>query len=262
MKKKKRPIGAFPVIWVLTVLTLVLLDSCTWLVAPPADEQDARQLISSLAMQNAGLEQAKGLLNLKLEAKSTTLVGRAAWVAAVPNRLRIEWLNTMGQPVARLAGDGRTLTIQTLEDNKIHHLRQSRTALHPLIHLPIGIEDLVAVLAGRPLLPAYVAAQEKPSEGDGRMVILKNRWHRPLARFWFNGADELLRQEIYETDGALRYRLVWLAWNRSGSFAVPEKVLLQAGTGETLTLSMERFWPNARFQPQTFVIEDPAESDM
>ena len=255
MNPSKCRIGSIPVRLVLVVLSMVFLNHCAWLVAPPADDQAARQLMNSLAARNAGLEQVKGLLNLRLEAKGRVLTGRAGWAAAVPDRLRIEWLNMMGQPVASLAGDGQTLTIHNYHENTIHHLRQSRSVLDQLIHLPIGIEDLVAVLVGRPLMPAYVAAQEKPLNEDERTIVLKNRWHMPLTRFWFNGAGELLRQEVYEPDGALRYRLKWLAWNKSGAYTVPKKVLVETDSGDTLTLSMERFLPNAQFQPETFVIK-------
>lgn len=260
MNQCKCRIGSFPVRLVLMMLAMVLLHHCTWLVAPPVDDQAARQLMNSLAMQNAGLEQVKGLLNLKLEAKGASLSGRAGWAAAVPDRLRVEWLNMMGQPVASLAGDGQTLTIHNYHENTIHHLRQSRSALDQLIHLPIGIEDLVAVLVGRPLMPAYVAAQQTSLKGNERTIVLKNRWHMPLTRFWFNETGELLRQEVYETDGALRYRLKWLAWNKSGAYTVPKKVLVETDSGETLTLSMERFWPNAQFQPETFVIKHQGDS--
>ena len=258
----KKRIKFLPVFWVWLIFLPTALNNCTWLVAPPADDQAARQLISSLALQNSDLEQAKGLLNVKLEAKGAAITGRAAWAASVPNRLRIEWLNMVGQPVASLAGDGRTLTIRTNKDKTVHRLRQSRTALDQVIHIPIGVEDLVAVLAGRPLLPDFVSAQEMPAKGDERIIVLKNRWHMAVARFWLDGAGQLIKQEIYEADGTLRYRLVWLAWNKDGAFVVPKKVMVEAGSGQILTLSMERFWPNTRFSPEMFIIQDPAESDL
>ncbi|MEJ2041127.1 MAG: hypothetical protein P8X55_19695 [Desulfosarcinaceae bacterium] len=211
---------------------LALLSSCTWLVAPPVDEQAARQLIGTLAAQNADLNQFKGLLNLKVEEKGRTLAGRAAWAAVIPNRLRVEWLNMMGQPIASLAGDGRTLTYRIHGDDTIHRLRQSRDVLDKIIHIPIGVDDMVTLLAGRPLLPSYAVAREIPSEGDGR------------------------------ADGTLRYRLVWNDWNKRGAFVVPKRILVESGTGGKVALSIQRFWPNVPIAPSSFVIKSPVESDM
>ena len=81
------------------ILSLFFLSSCTWLIAPPKEEIAARQIVDSLADRNNGLMQFKGLLNLGLKTTEKKVFGRAAWVAAVPNRLRVEWLSMMGQPL-------------------------------------------------------------------------------------------------------------------------------------------------------------------
>jgi outer membrane biogenesis lipoprotein LolB len=262
MKQKPILTGFFASPWVMLFFMLALLSSCTWLVAPPVDEQAARQLIGTLAAQNADLNQFKGLLNLKVEEKGRTLAGRAAWAAVIPNRLRVEWLNMMGQPIASLAGDGRTLTYRIHGDDTIHRLRQSRDVLDKIIHIPIGVDDMVTLLAGRPLLPSYAVAREMPSEGDGRVIVLKNRWHRTVACFWLNGSDELHEQETYNADGTLRYRLVWNDWNKRGAFVVPKRILVESGTGGKVALSIQRFWPNVPIAPSSFVIKSPVESDM
>jgi outer membrane biogenesis lipoprotein LolB len=99
---------------------------------------------------NADLEPTKGLMRIEIISGGRITSGRAAWAAEHPDRLRLEWLSALGQPLMSMAGDGKTITLYSSADQTYRRFAQSRTALERLIRIPIGIEDLIDVLAGRP----------------------------------------------------------------------------------------------------------------
>jgi outer membrane biogenesis lipoprotein LolB len=238
------------------MLLLGLLNGCARLIAPPEDQPEARSTIEALSMRNAGLAQFKGLMQLSLQANNRTLSGRAAWAAKSPDHLRVEWLSMMGQPVASLAGDGQTITFRSYADSKIHRLKQSPTALDQLINIPIGVEDLITLLSGRPLIPAYTAAREKPDQGAGMGgILLQNRWHAVLTFVRLDSSGELQAQEVYDKDGALRYGIQWLAWQDYGQYRLPKKVQVETASGERLDLTTERYWTDVQLPSSAFALQ-------
>ena len=138
-----------------------LLSGCAWIVQPPQDDPQARALIEELDGRNPGLQNFKGMSHARFATQGRTLSGRIAWVAALPDRLRLEWLNPTGQPLTSVAADGRTLTVLNHHEQERYILRQSPDVLKDVIHVPIGIEDFLTLLAGRPLIPEYDAAEQR-----------------------------------------------------------------------------------------------------
>ena len=189
-------------------------------------------------------------MRIQLQNGSQTITARAAWAMAVPGRLRVELLNMLGQPMTSLASDGQFITIISHHDQSHYRFIQSRSALKRLIHLPIGIEELQALLAGRPPLPPYCAAQI-----DGQAIVLKNRWRTILAKLFLDETDQVQMLKVYDDDGALRYQVRWLQWQVVGPYTVPRRLQVDGGQGQRLNLTMDRFWADVQLSPKTFSLE-------
>jgi outer membrane biogenesis lipoprotein LolB len=239
----------------LLLSALVLLQGCAWLMPPPQDDQLARQWVTQWASHNADLEPTKGLMRIEIISGGRITSGRAAWAAAHPDRLRLEWLSALGQPLMSLAGDGKTITLYSSADQTYRRFAQSRTALERLIRIPIGIEDLIDVLAGRPPLPEYAAARLAPGPGIG--VVLESRWHILLAQLQSDGSRRLHSMTAYDPQGGVQYRIDWLQWDTFDEYTIPREVRLTSGTGDQLTLRIDRFYTDTELPPETFVIAPP-----
>jgi outer membrane biogenesis lipoprotein LolB len=235
-----------------------ILSGCAWLIKPPQDHGDARAIVERYSHLNADLRQFKGLGHLQMLSKAQTLSGRVAWAAALPDKLRVEWLNALGQPLMSLAGDGDTIAIVHIDEAKVHYLRQSDTALEPLVHIPMGIKDFLVLLAGRPPLPAHAAAQMSDEKGAPDVVTLKNRWSDTVAEIQLDDSHRQIKSLIvYARDKAVRYRIHWEQWQNIQEHALPRKVMIEAGTGERIVLTLDRYWLCVELPDSTFVLTLP-----
>ena len=129
------------------------------MVAAPQDQGNARAVLERLSANNHQLHSFKGLLKVAIKTETNSVSGRVALAAVVPDHIRLEWLSPLGQPLSSLAGNGETVTVLSHQDKKHHRFEQTPTALKPLINVPIGVEDLLELLSGRPVLPDFSAAQ-------------------------------------------------------------------------------------------------------
>lgn len=243
----------------LMAVSLMIFDGCSWILKPPEDHLYARRMVEKIRAHNAELKQFKGLAQTRMETSQKKLSGRVAMAAVLPNKLRVEWLSIIGQPLISLAGDGRTITIISHRDQSIYRRRQSSTALEPLIQIPIGIEDLQNLIAGRPLLPDFISAQLVEKRNNADVIALKNRWHSTLARLQIDRSlQQIQRMRAYDTDGGLHYQIDWLQWQTVKGYTVPRKVMISAATGDRLTFTLDRFWPDVDLPPSTFELSLPA----
>ena len=192
------------------LLLLSVCSGCTWLIAPPVDDASARYEVDRFQHQNRNMAQAKGLLRLRLSGGPDPIAGRVAWALSMPDRLRIEWLSMMGQPMFALSGDGNTLLIRSYADDEVHRMQQTPTVLQRFLHVPIGIEELNRLLVGRAPLPPFEAVQRAPDESGSRGYLFKNRWRTPLATLLTDDLGRPSRMERFNDQGDLRYRIFWI----------------------------------------------------
>jgi outer membrane biogenesis lipoprotein LolB len=241
-------------------LALFWLSGCARLVSPPRDQAQARAVVDHLTAANGDLAQFKGIGHLRLEAKGQVLSGRMAWAAAPPEKLRVEWLNMLGQPMTSLAGDGHHITIVSINDRKLHRLKQKEKALDDVIQVPMGIEDLIALIAGRPPLPGHAAAWLVLDRENTQFIELKDRWANTVASIQ---VDKPRRQPramtVYSGNGTMKYRIEWTRWQELDSRRLPRQILIEAGSGQRVHLNLERYWLDVALPLETFVLTAPDE---
>lgn len=240
--------------------TILMLMGCATLWGPPREDPEARMIISSLLQQNVQLTRYKALANVTIQANGRALSGRVALAAHLPDKLRLEWLSALGQPLTRLAGDGRRISIEVSGEPEIRRFSQTPDALEPLIHIPIGIEVLQSLATGRIHLPEFASAQVLRRDPQRVVVVLKDRWHRSLVEIDTEPVTHrMLRLECIDRDGATVYTIHWRQWQHSGTYTIPKRVELTAASHDRLTLSMARFWPDADVPPSAFQLTGPAQ---
>jgi hypothetical protein len=253
MIAKKRPLNP-----AILMICAILFSGCAHLLPPPQDDLTARRVLARLVDNNIGLTRLKALGHIRLESSDGIRSGRVAMAAVVPHKLRADWLNAMGQPLTSLAGDGETIRIWSPADTKVHRLRQAPGALARVIRIPLGIDDFQNIIIGRPPLPSHTAVQFKESRNNVDVLSLKNRWREEVARIQVDrSTGRILAMQAFDGHGRLQYETQWLKWRRQGKYLLPVKVTLESDAKESLSLTVDHFWPDADVPSSAFVLEPP-----
>jgi outer membrane biogenesis lipoprotein LolB len=241
----------------IALVGLLLLQGCVSIWPPPSDDAEARQWVEAANRLNGDLLQFKGLMEIRLESGQKVTSGRAAWLAAGPNRLRIDWLSMLGQPIFSLAADGKAITVLSYMDGEFHTLEQTPKAMNRLINVPMAIEDFLTLLAGRPLLPEFAAAQRMNTAEGADAIVLKDRWHRSQAVLVLDEGFRPQCERIFDVRGEMRYRIDWHQWQQMEQRTIPRKLRITAQTGEQIQIAVVRFWDRADVDPSVFSLERP-----
>jgi outer membrane biogenesis lipoprotein LolB len=244
---------------IIVISAMVVTSGCSHLFQPPKEDAYARMLLDDVLQNNSALKQYKGLAGIRLLKNGRSQSGRIAFAAVQPDKMRVELLNMLGTPLTSLSGDGATVTIVTHDNHKQYHFRQTPTALASVIDVPIGIEDLQNLLAGRLPVPPHVSAQLLPAPAGTTdvMLILKNRWNNVVARLQIDQTTHDIKALwALDFNGALKYQIQWLHWKEVDSFRVPSELVIETPSSQKVILNMDRYWPNAKVPPSTFVLED------
>jgi outer membrane biogenesis lipoprotein LolB len=244
---------------IIVIGALAVTSGCSHMFQAPKEDAYARMLLDGVLQNNTALKQYKGLAGIRLQMNGRSQSGRIAFAAVQPDKMRVELLNMLGTPLTSLAGDGATVTIVTHDNHKQYHFRQTPTALASVIGVPIGIEDLQNLLAGRVPVPPHVSAQLLPAPAGTSdvMLILKNRWNNVVARLQIDQeTHDIKALWALDLNGALKYQIQWLQWKEVGRFRVPSKLVVESPASQRVILTMDRYWPNAKVPRSTFVLED------
>lgn len=243
---------------IICIASFIAFTGCATLWPPPQEDVEARRLINTVQHHNAQLKQYKALANVYIDTNGKTLSGRVAMAAVMPDRMRLEWLSAVGQPLTRLAGDGKHISIAVPGETKIRRIPQTSTSLEPFIQIPIGIEELQSLTTGRPKLPEFAAAQIVNQDDQRVVIALRDRWHRLLAKIDVEPTrGRLIRLETLDRDEEFLYAIRWKKWRRAGQYEIPKRVELTTQSGQRLKLSMARFWPNVDVPPSLFHLTSP-----
>ena len=166
------------------MICVVFFTGCAHLWPPLEDDAFARRVLQRLEDNNSGLTQFKALGHIRMESEEGTQSGRVAMASVVPGKLRADWLNMMGQPLASVAGDGETISIWSPTDSKVHRLPQSSNSLAKLIHIPTsqhllqdpsGFQTHPYLRNRRPLFRPYPRSDKQGFQGCGKPTSRKEK---------------------------------------------------------------------------------------
>ncbi len=236
---------------------LVTASGCAWLIKPPDEDIAAKQCVSQWRGQNVTLQNFKGLLRIRIKTQTSAMSARAAIAANMPDKLRVELLSPIGQPLSSLVSNGSTISFLSAQDQKFYRINQSKTALEPIIHIPIGVDDLIEILVGRPPIPDYYAAQVTEGQNNACPVTLKDRWHNVLGLMSSDDTGRIQSMYMNGTDGSLQYEVQWSAWRRFNNFMLPGQVSALTGSGDRIDLQWDRIWTDIPVPDNIFILENP-----
>ena len=247
--------------FIICTAAIVTYMGCATLLKPPQDDTEARRMIDTALRHNDELSRYKALATVLVESGGRKISGRVALAAATPDRMRLEWLSAVGQPLTRLVGDGQYISISSHAQTGVRRIAQTPTALESLIQLPIGIAELQSLITGRLRLPDFVAANISTRDDQLVTIALKDRWHRIVATVGIEPINGRLQRFNYlNQDEEPVYTIRWNQWQQAGSYKVPKNAILFTPSGRQLALSKIRFWPDVELPASTFELVSPVET--
>ncbi len=178
--------------------------------APPAPQPISSEAEAARALLERRWEEFSDLRTLaEIKIRRGNRTQRLAGVLLLrgPSSLRFEALSPFGTPVIVVAGDGKTLTVWEVLDERAYVLPASPDANRRWLGLAMSAEELVALLSGR-VLPFKDALGVELLPPDGVGPSLSLRGADGTQRIWFDPATGQAR-EVEWTGGANPARVLF-----------------------------------------------------
>jgi outer membrane lipoprotein-sorting protein len=131
----------------------VVLGGCATaapLPAPPPVSEEARAALARIEQHRLALRDLRSRANITIRrgGRAQRLTG-VLLLLSEPATMRFEALSPLGPPVLIVAGDPKSVTLWEVLDNRAYIAPPSPDANRRWLGLALGVEDLVALLAGR-----------------------------------------------------------------------------------------------------------------
>ncbi len=229
---------------VVCLAMLVLTAGCAGWFRPPTQDQDARTLLERLAYSKAGPGNVKAVGSLEVRHGGQIRTLRVALALQMPDRLRVELLSFIGQPLARIAARDGRLQFQEIGRCRGRLETMGGNGLERLLGIKLSVTDLVSVISGglpeRRLVKDNFAIRGK----DPGTVLIKTRWHQLRAKIAIGSPPWQLplSYERYYPDGKLAYRVCWLQWKTVAGQKLPTALRFENERGDRVDLRLRRIW--------------------
>lgn len=233
------------------------LDSSLYSPVPHIEPQ---AIITSLNNINSALETNKGLGKIRIWTPSGSQSTRLVWAGYRAEKLRVEILGVAGRPFSSLVYDGRQLLLSLHTEGRFYKSRKKHADLGRLINIPISIQDMLFILAGRvPILPDAKAVLVAHKYSDEYMLILERGWFKKSnAKIYLrNNLKTVWKYELYQNNGKLRYRVEYDNWKKYGDYLLPTKLQFSDDAENRVNLSINKIWPDSELSSTTFNLKPP-----
>jgi hypothetical protein len=239
----------------------------------------AVEMVSILKHHNQELTTFKGLGRIIfLGSQGKEVSTRIAWVASVPDRMRITLSSVSGQPIVTAASDGRWLYLISYAKGDFYKKRATNSNMKHLFSIAIKSQDIVDILAGRVPFEKYDSAVLKEggslnttsdegldvagaplasSNAHGDMLILKDKWNNVLEKIYLNEKLDVQKIEIFDPTGTLLYRVEFIRMQQIDAYQVPFRLKVSNDDGQGFKLDLDRYWADARVSPSVFMLTPP-----
>lgn len=241
---------------------------------------EAKAIISILISQNHTLKTIKGVGKITfLEKEMTT---RVAWIASTPDKIRITLSSISGHPMISAASDGQWFYFFSHATGDFYKKRPTNFNMKRFFSISIKSEDIVNVLLGRIPVVEYdsvglmedrsikgrpvnnsksveVSSLNEDIKGNknGSVLFLKNKWGNVREKIYLNDRLDAHKIEMFDSTGALVYRLELIRMQEIKSYRVPYRLKVSNDDGAGFQLDLDRYWADASVSPSVFALTPP-----
>jgi len=225
-----------------------------------ASSPEAEALFNRLQVQNTHLQSFKGTGRLRIKDVKGIQQVRLMWAGFENEKLRLEIMGTIGQPIFSFASDGERIYLISHTENRFYSKRETNANLEKLIALPITVSACLDLMAGRIPLEAHLmpmAVQEKKESQQVLVLESTDRKKGGQQIFIDTASGNVHQVEAYDRDEILVYRAEFVRMQRVSGFDVPRELRLSNGDNASLQLVVDRFWPNVPVSAELFKLANP-----
>jgi hypothetical protein len=251
---------------------LLILNSCAaWFHGVTGDHsadqqrlangETAQQFLTRLAETNKAMQSFKGIGKLTLNRYGDIRTARIAWAGSSPDKLRIEVWGAPGQVLARMATDGQWVYFESRARDDFIKKPSSKGSLERFLALPIKLQDIHTLIAGRIPTCEYDHLDLKPIEEQKVIVSLNNNWLQCREKIYCqieNGECEQI--EVFDRAGELKYRVQFADHKSIDGFSIPGHISLSDDAGVRIDIDIQSYQPNAMVDPSIFILHPPLPS--
>ncbi len=255
----------------ITCGTILFLIGCAGLKDPgtlkpmqPAPESEMEispnSLVLTLEQTNSGLISFKGIGKIKIWNSDNLQSTRLVWAGYKSEKLRLEILGLGGRPFSSVVYDGNRLYLSLHTERRFYQKQTRKADLSRLVSIPITVQDLLFILAGRvPLLKNAALTLEKESHGNQYILFLKKGWFRKRTGKIYLREDmkTVWKYELFQGKNTLLYRVEFLSRKRYGDYQLPEALLFSNDLQTKIRIDVDNIWPDATLPSSVFVLKPP-----
>jgi outer membrane lipoprotein-sorting protein len=245
----------------LLVVMLIMTGCARFIVKPEKTiSAAAGDLLERVSAINTGLTASKGIGTLSFQNTHTPVPRmRFAWLCSLPDRIRLEILAPTGNPLLTITADGNYFYVLPRTDNgRLHKEKAKNINLEKAIAVPLTISDAVSLLTGGIPLREFDTAERIDRPGGEYLLRLKR--HRPdrTENIIFDETTSRPRKiEFLRGSGdELEYSITFSGTRTIDERTIPESIILQGNRGETVVITINRFWPEADVPAEKFILSD------
>jgi len=268
-------------------ICIFFISGCTGLSHRISEESkefhsssEAKEIISILVSQNHTLKTIKGVGKITFLEKEITT--RIAWVASAPDKIRITLSSVSGHPMISASTDGQWFYFFSHATGDFYKKRPTNFNMKRFFSVSIKSEDIVNILLGRIPVVEYdsvglmedrsikglsainsksveVSSLNKDIKGNknSSVLLLKNKWGNVREKIYLNDRQDAHKVEMFDSTGALVYRLELIRMQEIQSYRVPYRLKVSNDDGMGFQLDLDRYWADAAVSPSVFTLAPP-----
>ena len=219
----------------------------------------ANRFIENISKINNNLLTFQGIGKFRLRNKQGVLTSRAVWIGDNTGKLRIEVLGPAGRSQVSCASDGNWFYALTRNPLRFHKIHSNNAGLNRLISIPIKIDDLHRLLAGKiPVYPHHSVFVQPDRADNGYVLVLKKRWMGVVEKIFLNNTRaEVRKLEVFGTGGSLAYAAVFQGYRTVQGYRIPSRLLISDAADVTFDLEIHKFIPDIKLADSAFILEPP-----
>jgi len=268
-------------------ICIFFISACTSLSHRISEESkefrspsEAKAIISILKSQNHKLKTIKGVGRITFLEKE--MATRIAWVASTPDKIRITLSSVSGHPMVSAASDGQWFYFVSHASGDFYKKRPTNFNMKRFFSISIKSEDIVNILLGRIPMVEYdsmdlmedrslkgrsgkdfesaeISSLNKDIIGNknSSVLLLKNKWGNVLEKIYLNDRQDAHKIEMFDSTGALVYRVELIKMQEIKSYRVPYRLKVLNDDGAGFQLDLDRYWADATVSPSVFTLTPP-----
>jgi len=246
---------------VIILLTAAWLTSACARFYPPDSQRDlaAEQLVAGLRSTNADLTRFKCVGKIILSgSKQPAQSFRAAIAGQMFDRLRIDMFAPFGGSAGTVSSDGKHLFLVMHPSREYYKRRFGSGSLEQMIKIDLSVGDLLELLVGRIPMDAEFSARLASDEKKGQPdLLLVDRWGRTRQRVTLNDSMHPVASVWFDGHQNRIYTLTVTGTQTIGGFVLPMRIDLSGASGERVTVNLDRYEVDARFDESLFIPAPP-----